>query len=364
MKKMNSTFKTLVLPMVFLFLMLGCSNSRTKSVDNKQNKNADSKFTLVALPDENRVEVWIDSLLFTSYIYPSTIAKPVLNPLTTLSGKVLTRSYPLETIPGERVDHPHHIGAWLNYGDVNGLDFWNNSDAIAADVKDQYGSIFHKEILNIENGDESGILEVACEWKAPNGSVLLEENTKFIFSTKENSVIIDRYTTLKALDDEVSFKDNKEGMIGIRVARALELPSDKPDIFLDVHGNPTETKVLDNTGVTGNYLSSEGVEGDAAWGTRGRWMKLYGSMENEKVALVIIDHPENTGYPTYWHARGYGLFAANPLGQAIFSNGKNVLGFKLAPHEEVGFKYRIIVHSATELSVDEINALADDFSNK
>lgn len=364
MKKNKTNLKRGALFLFSVLLILGCSNKSLKIEGNKTSGDMDSKFKLVEISNENRVEVWIDSQLITSYIYPSTIAKPVLNPLKTLSGKVLTRSYPLDTVPGERIDHPHHIGAWFNYGDVNGLDFWNNSDAIAEDVKDQYGSIFHKEITNIENGDESGILEVVCEWKAPDGTILLNETSKFVFSTIENAIIIDRYTTLKALDTKVSFKDNKEGMIGIRVARALELPSNKPDIFLDAHGNPTETKVLDNTGVTGNYLSSEGVEGEAAWGTRARWMELYGTMDDEKVALVIFDHPQNVGYPTYWHARGYGLFAANPLGQSIFSNGENVLDFKLAANEAVTFKYRILIHSTTDLSTESINEIADNFSEK
>lgn len=364
MRKIKSKLKIIILPIIFLFLISGCGNTNSKTADNSEDVSEDSKFMLVENPAEKKVEVWVNSQLFTSYMYPDNIAKPVLYPLRTVSGKVLTRSYPLETIPGERVDHPHHIGAWMNYGDVNGLDFWNNSEAIAEDKKDEYGSIFHTKVKNVESGDEEGVLEVVCEWRAPDGTILLEENTSFVFSAEENSIIIDRTTTLKALDKEVSFKDNKEGMFGIRVARALELPSDKPDIFLDAHGNPTETKVLDNTGVNGNYLSSEGVEGMEVWATRARWMELHSTIEDEKVALVIFDHPDNVGYPTYWHARGYGLFAANPLGQSIFSKGEKVLDFKLAPNEEVTFKYRILVHSTTELSPAEINALADDFSEK
>ena len=72
----------------------------------------------------------------------------------------------------------------------------------------------------------------------------------------------------------------------------------------------------------GNYLTSEGKEGDSAWSTRARWCKMYGKMGSDSVSVVIIDHPSNTNYPTYWHARGYGLFAANPLGENIFTNGK------------------------------------------
>ena len=45
--------------------------------------------------------------------------------------------------------------------------------------------------------------------------------------------------------------------------------------------------------------------------------------------------------PTYWHARGYGLFAANPLGQKELSEGKDVLNFAIEPHKSVTFKHRI-----------------------
>ena len=117
-----------------------------------------------------------------------------------------------------------------------------------------------------------------------------------------------------------------------------------------------------NTGVNGNYLSSEGIEGGDVWGTRARWMKLYSTMEGEKVAMVIFDHPDNVGYHTYWHARGYGLFAANPLGQEVFSKGEQVLDFKLAPNESVSFKFRLLVHSGKELRTETIHTLADQFA--
>ncbi len=104
-------------------------------------------------------------------------------------------------------------------------------------------------------------------------------------------------------------------MLGIRVARELEHPSDKPEIFTDASGIATAVPTLNNDGVTGMYRSSEGIEGDDVWGTRGKWVNLTGEINGEKVSLAILDHPKNPGYPTYWHARGYGLFAANTLGQ-------------------------------------------------
>src|ERR1700748_3584411 len=79
-----------------------------------------------------RVDITIDGKPFTSYIWPTSLEKPVLYPLIDDSGTTVTRGYPLEPRPNERVDHPHHAGMWFNYGNVNGFDFWNNSDAIKA----------------------------------------------------------------------------------------------------------------------------------------------------------------------------------------------------------------------------------------
>ena len=360
MKKIIKGVNTTLMQIVLIGFISGCCGNNA----GNQSNNQETKFKLVELPSEKKVEVRIDDHLFTSYIYPDHIAKPVLYPIRTASGKVLSRGFPLDTIPGERIDHPHHVGHWMNYGDVNGLDFWNNSESIPEDKKDKYGSIFHKKVTNIKEGDESGILGVVNDWKTPDGTVLIEEHTRFIFSANQNTRIIDRISTLKALNNAVSFNDNKEGMFAVRVSRAMELPSENPDVFMDAHGNPTATKVLDNTGVNGNYLSSEGNEGMEVWGTRARWMNLHSTIEGEQVALVIIDHPDNIGYPTYWHARGYGLFAANPLGQSVFTGGEKVLNFKLAPTEEVTFKYRILVHSGGILSSESIDAMADQFARQ
>ncbi|HHJ10499.1 MAG TPA: hypothetical protein ENK25_06360, partial [Bacteroidetes bacterium] len=91
-----------------------------------------------------------------------------------------------------------------------------------------------------------------------------------MFEAGKDSRTIDRVTTLTAQEDTVVFYDTKEGMMGIRVNRTLELPSDQPVILTDAHGNKTKVKKTDNTGVTGNYLTSEGITGKDAWGKRAR----------------------------------------------------------------------------------------------
>jgi Methane oxygenase PmoA len=289
-----------------------------------------------------RVDVTIDGKPFTSYIWPSTLKKPVLYPLRTAKGTLVTRGFPLDPRKGERVDHPHHVGLWLNHGDVNGLDFWNNSDAIPAKQAPKMGTIYQRKILDTKSGADKGELAVETAWMTPDNKQLIKETTRFIFRGGADSRTIDRITTLTALDQKVVFNDSKEAFLGMRVTRALEQPADKAEVFTDASGKATAVPVLDNTGVTGKYVSSEGKEGDAVWSTRGKWTMLGGTVDGEPVTLAILDNPSNPGFPTHWHARGYGLFAANPLGDKQFNEPKE-FNFTLEPGKSVTFKYRILI---------------------
>ena len=300
---------------------------------------------------DRRVDISIDGQSFTSYIWPARLAKPVLYPLRTAKGTIITRGYPLEPRPGERVDHPHHAGMWLNYENVNGIDFWNNSEAIKPQDAPKMGTIQQRAILSAKGGADQGELEVEADWLTYDKKVLLKEHTRYVFRGGPGLRSVDRITTLQAQDERVVLADAKDGMLGLRVVRALEMPSDKPEIFADASGRATTVAKLDNTGVNGVYLTSEGKKGEAAWGTRGRWCNLSGKVGEEPVTISIFDHPSNPGFPTYWHARGYGLFAANPLGEKVFSNGKEELNLTVAPRQSVTFRYRVLISS--EISTPE-----------
>ncbi|MCF6268951.1 MAG: PmoA family protein [Melioribacteraceae bacterium] len=347
-----------VIIVILIFAVtINCSKNKEKTMKNK--------IELIENKVEQKVDVMVDGKLFTSFLYTdklSVLKKPVLYPLISANGVVITRGYPLEPRPNERTDHPHHIGAWLNYGDVNNLDFWGNSGAMPKESADVLGTIRLVEINKIESG-ESGKLNVTGKWMNSKGETILRENTEFVFSANNGKRIIDRTTTLTAIKEPVIFKDSKEGMFAIRVARQLEHPSDKPITLSDAHGNKTDVKVMDNTGVTGNYLSSEGLEGTDVWGTRAKWVALSGTIDSKDVTVVIMDEPNNVGYPTYWMARGYGLFAANPLGQKIYSNGAEELNLTLASNESVTFKYRILLLDSKG-SEEELEQEYNNFINK
>lgn len=325
-------------------------------------------FSLVRQDAKKKVEVWYGGKLLTAYCYFDSTEKPVLYPIRTVSGTTITRGYPVAPRAGERTDHPHHVGLWLNYESVNGLDFWNNSDAIAADKKPKYGSVRHQRLLGantqVYQGKPEAKIETLSHWVDINGKVLLEEITTYTFHVENNSLVIDRACTLKARVDEVVFKDVKDGLLGLRVARPLEMPSNQEDSFVDAQGNVTTVKKMDSEGVTGLYVNKEGIRGDAAWGKRSVWTALNGKTAGKEISIVMIDHPKNVGYPTYWHARGYGLFAANPLGQKIFSEGKEELNLTLKKDETVSLKYRVVVHEGSTLSAAAIDALAGDFAKR
>jgi len=323
-----------------------------------------TKITFVDQESEKKVDVMVDGKLFTTYQWPDNVCKPVLYPILTSAGTEITRGFPIKPREGERADHPHQIGMWLTYGNVDGFDFWGNGSKGLGTRNANGGVIKHIKVDKIVDGTSEGILATTESWVDTTGKELLSEQTEFHFSAKGTTRIIDRITTLTATGNTVNFTDTKEGMFGVRVARQLELPSKEDVTLTDAQGNPALVKAMTNEGVTGNYRSSEGVTGEDVWSTRAKWMDLYGNIGDEKVSLVICDHPGNQSYPTYWHARGYGLFAANPLGAKDFTQGKETLSFSIPAGKSATFRYRVIVNSGTHLTDAEINAFADDFARK
>jgi hypothetical protein len=316
---------------------------------------------LIRIDSIQRIDVFVGNRLFTSYRYSSKYEKPFLYPVDAPNGSVVTRGFPIDPRKGERVDHPHQVGLWFNHGSINGIDFWNNSSAIPAEKKGGYGHIAVKKIVKAESG-KKGILEVVANWDDNDGNTILVENTKYIFTAKENAWTIDHLTTLTAENGPVTIFDNKEGLFAIRVDRAFEMPADQPLITTDDKGNPTIVEAVDNTGVTGMYKSSQGLTGDAVWGTRNDWVILSGTKDNTLITLGIFDHPDNPGYPACFHARGYGLFSINNLGQKSYDPEQEAKNYTLERGESMNLYHRFYVQSGSELTPEEANRIFGDFS--
>src|SRR6202451_1109683 len=190
------------------FLILGLALA-------KQNGAATPRIQILPNEFARRVAIVSDEKPFPSSICPDTLTKPVLYPLRAADGTVVTRGFPLEPRAGERVDHPHHVGLWFNYGNVDNFDFWNNSYAIKKEDAPKMGNVVQRKIVSAKSGNDKGELTVETDWISGTQKLLLKEHTEFIFSGDKNSRTIDRVTTLQAQDEKVGFHDDKEGMFGL-----------------------------------------------------------------------------------------------------------------------------------------------------
>ncbi len=290
--------------------------------------------------DANRIDVRAGGKLVTSYRYGNELTKPVLWPVQAPSGAAVTRSFPLgKETAGESTDHPHHIGVFFTYDDVNGEGFWNNTSS-PPQVK-------HVKVAKMQGGEGKGTLSTVSHWVGKAGKTLLEEKRDMVFRAGEDEYIIDFGIDLTAQDEKVVFGDTKEGMFAIRVAQ-----------WLQETGGSDWVK-----GVTGTaeYLSSNGDETEKeVWGTRAKWVRLEGKKDGQTIGIAIINMPDSVNYPTFWHARGYGLFAANPLGQYAFEEGRKAdnpqkLNLTLEPGRSAHFAFRMAIYDGarTRAQIEE-----------
>jgi hypothetical protein len=249
--------------------------------------------------------------------------KPYFWPLRTVSGKEITRHFPMEHVRGESTDHPHHRGLWFAHGDVNGLDFWASETADQR-PKTKIGKIVLAGKPAVKSGWHAGSLTADFHWQDSSGAALLTEHRIMTFSAGAIARMIDLDITLRAVQ-QVKFGDTKEGCFAIRLGTPFEVK----------HG--------------ARMVNAEGVTGIPVWGKRSKWVDYKGNVQGELVGVAIFDHPANPRHPTYWHARDYGLFAANIWGVHDFTNDKTKDGSMiLKPGETLRFRYRVFIHPGAD----------------
>ncbi len=285
---------------------------------------------LIKQQGNQKISIEIDGKPFTDfYIGPQTV-KPYLAPLRAASGVVVTRGYPMvANIAGETHDHPHHTGLWFTHGDVNGYNFWANEESQEASGKGK-GRVVLTGVERASGGKRSGIIEALFEWRTATGEALLREARKMTFYSDPQLRIIDFDITLSP-EQKVTFGDTKEGMFAMRLAPALE--EDQP-------------KGIAEPKRTGRMVNAQNKSGEKnVWGKRSAWVDYSGIIDGQPVGVAIFDHPGNPRYPTYWHARGYGLFAANIFGVHDFEHDPSRDGsLTIQPGQPLRFRFRVLIH--------------------
>jgi hypothetical protein len=275
-------------------------------------------------PGSDKIEIEIGGKPYsTFYMTGEEVTKPYLWPVRAATGTYVTRAWPMEKVAEEekaQKDHPHQRGIWFAHESVNGIDFWNNEASYTEPPK--RGKMVLKKVGPVKSGKDQGSLAATFDWTDRQGNVVLTENRVMTFHADPKLRIIDVDITLTSVQ-RVVWGDNKDGAFGIRL---------RP--------------VLDEQGGTGKIVNADGLAGEKQlWGKPSNWCDYSGTIGEEKVGVAILDHPENPRHPARWHARGYGLFAANPFGVSSFTNDKSQDGSQtVEPGKSLRYRYRVIVH--------------------
>jgi hypothetical protein len=283
----------------------------------------------------NRIHVRIGGQPFTAFYFGSESPKPFLHPLRTAGGIVVTRGFPMrKDIAGESTDHPHHRALFFAHGDVNGVDFWSEAEfaektpvqvagrTYQASAHLPHGRTVFSKLEGMKSNGDTGSFRARFRLVGPKGKVIADETQAYTFRGDEMTRTIDCEFTFYALTQPVKLGDTKEGTFAIRVVKALE----------------------ESSGM--KMTDSEGRAGEKEiWGKRADWVDYSGVVEGHSVGIAILDHPANPKHPTYWHTRGYGLFAVNPFGERDFYNDPKRDGSVTIPaHGTLTFRYRVLIH--------------------
>lgn len=262
--------------------------------------------TLTRLIDRVRVE--IDGQLFTEYVYGDGASRPYCYPILATDGTPLTRDFPMKQTPGEETDHPWHRSLWFAHAFMNGVDFWNEGGGDASKSPKTKGRSEQEVLLEATSGD-TGTLRTRNRWVAPDGRLICTDVRTLRFHGNPTGRFLDYEITLQAPNQEpLLLGDNKDGTMAIRVAQWMTLP------------HKYQGKQAPGSG---HLLTSTGFRDDEAWGKRADWCDYYAPKAGKVYGVAIFDHPDNFRHPTWWMARGYGLFGANPFGQHDFEDLKD-----------------------------------------
>ena len=230
---------------------------------------------------------------------------PSLFPLNAPGERLAVRAFPFGHNAGEARDHPHHRSCWLAHGDIDGHDFWHDEKC---------------RIRVREHEIDGNTLHWSADWIAPGGKRIAVENRAMHFSGNGDHRRIEFDMSLTPDGDAMTFGDTKEGTFAIRVAPSMRLRGQK---------------------ALGRIENAEGMRDGDCWGKRSPWVLYEGPVDGRMVRLRIADHPGNPRHPTWWHARDYGLFAANPFGQGDFEPGSPRMPLVVGKSDPLRLRYTV-----------------------
>lgn len=293
-----------------------------------------------------QIDIFVDGKDFTTYYFGEAVAKPYLMPLRTASGAVISRDFPVANAVTDEDSktpsfEPHQRPLYFAHGNIDGLNFWPE-EAFAKYYHgyshEAYGRMSLTKLENFAGGADRGSLKARFNLLAPGGRVIAEETQAFEFHGDNDTRTIDCEFVVLANHAPVTFGDTKEGTFAIRLGPALSAPHD-------------------------HMINSDGAQGEKAiWGKPADWVAYSGTVSGKPIGIVVFDSPKSFRHPTTWHARAYGLLAANPFGSREFTNDPNKDGSWTVPEgKSITFRYRVIIYDG-QFSQAKLSALYSSYS--
>ena len=269
---------------------------------------------------EKSMEIRLEGKRFATFVFNDLkTPRPYFANVDAPGGHRATRNHPVQ--PGDDQDHPHHTGVFFTFGDLNGVDFWH-----------MRGAVEHLRFVK-EPVVEDGELRFSVEsrYLSPDGeTVFCNEVLRHTVRITKFGYAIDYDVTLAPKDKPMVIGSKEEGGIAVRVATPIAVTSGKRGQMVDDSGR---------------------VNGKAIWGQQAHWVDYSGQVDGQHVGVTVMADPSNFSR-CWWHARDYGLFAANPFGP-LNAKGKQKVVKK---GEALRLKYTVLFHTSN--SSDEFDPKA------
>jgi hypothetical protein len=285
----------------------------------------------------DRVHVEIGGQPFTDYIFGDGASRSYCYPLLAPDGTPLTRDFPMKKDTGDDTDHPWHRSLWFAHSMMNGVDFWNEG---AGDVGRSPKDKGHTELeaLVETTSGKVGVIRTRDRFLAPDGKLICTDERTLRFHADADGRYIDFEITLHALPDApLLMGDNKDGTMATRVAQWMTMPHKVKGV---------------ETGGSGHIVTAKGDRDSKAWGTRADWCDYHAEHDAKTYGIAIFDHSQNLRHPTWWMARDYGLFGANPFGwhdyEKEFAKEPHKGDYTIPAGTSLTLRYRFFLHLGDE----------------
>jgi hypothetical protein len=340
-------FRFFPLILTVFFVLAGDAQSQSPTVAAA----SDTRFTISK--HAKGLTVKFDGELFAEYDL-QTANKPYLWPIIGPTGKSMTRSFPMEDSKLEKEnqrDHPHHRGILFGHQSIRRINQprVNDRDPIGGDTwhekltyaqsKDRAGklemlaTVKHRAFKTLDANDDRALVVQVCDYLNREGEKFLQEHRTLVFRVSPQARMIDFDQKLIASAGDVVLDDRKDAGLAIRVPASMAVESK----------------------LGGRVINSAGQTDGDAWSRPAKWCDYHGPVEGVRLGIAILNHPSSYRFPTRWHVRAYGLFAANPFGSKAFGDRFDDGTTTLQRGDSIELKHRFIFHlgNAADAKIEE-----------